>query len=65
LVFFGVLQDSRNAHCKSRQVLLIHFVSVELVSMKSLSVNDQSVKGETLQKLIREVNWFQRKEALV
>ncbi len=40
-------------------------VSVELVSMKSLSVNDQSVKGEILQQLVREVNWFQRNEALV
>ncbi len=25
---FGVLQDSRNPHCKSRQVLLIHFVNM-------------------------------------
>ncbi len=47
------------------EVLAPANVSVELVSMKSLSVNDQSVKGEILQKLIREVNWFQRKEALV
>ncbi len=40
-------------------------VSVEWVCMKSSSVNDQSVREETLQKLIGVVNWFQCKEAFV